>query len=451
MNRHAIANNKNIDTYNQYEPNSFIINLDVNNLYGKCLNMLLPYKNFEFLNESEYNIINWAKIKTEDEKGYIIECDLLYPDDIHDKHENFPLCPSNDRVKNNELSEYQHKSIENLKNIGYKNLPTNKLLLTLKNKENYIVHFKNLKLYLKLGLKITKIHRVLSFDQFDFLKPYITMNTELRKIARTDFEKDLYKLLNNSIYGKSIEDKRKHLNIKVAINKDQCIKYAKSPLFENAQILDENISLMKLKKSCVVLDKPIYIGFTVLEYAKNYMYKLYYLVFQKHYGDKLKLLYTDTDSFIFLVYTNDIDYDWRNVFGHLMDFSNYPNDHRNYDDSNKKKIGFLKVENAEKFIKEFVGLKSKLYSILFNDETQKRTAKGLNKCVLKNNVDHFHYKNEIKLDKNYLCQMRRIQSKNHQLRTLELNKLIFTCFDDKRFICEDGTTTIPYGHYKLKN
>ena len=135
------------------------------------------------------------------------------------------------------------------------------------------------------------------------------MNTELRKIAKSDFEKDLYKLLNNSIYGKSIEDKRKHLNIEVAINKDQCIKYAKRPLFENAQILDENISLMKLKKSCVMLDKPIYIGLTVLGYAKNYMYKLYYLVFQKHYGDKLKLLYTDTDSLIFVVYTDDIDYD----------------------------------------------------------------------------------------------------------------------------------------------
>ena len=276
------------------------------------------------------------------------------------------------------------------------------------------------------------------------------MNTELRKNAKTTFESDLFKLMSNSSYGKSIEDKLKHMNIKIAINKDQCIKYAKNALFEYAHIIDDNIAIMKLKKSCVVLDKPIFIGFTVLEYAKNHMYKLYYYLFRKHYGGNLRLLYTDTDSFIFLIFTNDIEYDLKNVFGKIMDFSNYPPDHHCFNDSNKKKLGYFKVENAEKFIKEFVGLKSKLYSILFNDESQKRTAKGLNKTVLINNVDHMHYKNVIQNSKNYLCQMRRIQSENHQLRTLELNKLIFTSFDDKRYICEDGITTIPYGHFRLK-
>ena len=336
-----------------------------------------------------------------------------------------------------------------MEDSGCKRTLSEKLLLTLEDKFNYILHFKNLKLYLRLGLKISKIHRVLTFIQADILNPYITLNTNLRKEATNDFEKDLYKLLNNSIYGKSIEDKRKHLNIKLAVDDQECMRLTKSPLFENFQILNDGLSVMKLKKSCVILDKPIFIGFTVLEYAKNYMYKLYYNHFKLFYKNRIILCYTDTDSFIFLVQTDNIEDDLKNKFGYLMDFSNFPKDHRCFDESHKKEIGFLKLENAEKSISQFVGLKSKLYSMLFNDNTQKRTAKGLNRSVLKNNIDHSHYLDVIDKNNTYLCKMRRIQSREHHLKTIELSKLIFTSFDDKRYIFDDGISTLPFGHYKL--
>jgi hypothetical protein len=109
------------------------------------------------------------------------------------------------------------------------------------------------------------------------------------------------------------------------------------------------------------------------------------------------------------------------------------------------------MENSDIPIEEFVGLKSKLYSILFGDSSQKRTAKGLNKCVLKNNVNHSHYQDVIDHNKMYMCSMRRIQSKNHHLKSIELNKLIFTSLDDKRYILDDGVTTLPFGHYKIKS
>ena len=147
---------------------------------------------------------------------------------------------------------------------------------TLKDKIRYILHFRNLKLYLKLGMKLGQIYRVLRFEQEDILKPYIELNTNLRKQATNDFEKDLYKLMNNSIFGKSLEDKRKHMNVKIAVSAEQCIKHVKSPLFENFQIINDEVALMKMKKPCIVLDKPIYIGFCVLEFAKLYMYELYY-------------------------------------------------------------------------------------------------------------------------------------------------------------------------------
>ena len=449
--RLANANNEHCDNFEHQEPTNFIVNLDINNLYGFCLNKKMPVQNFKFLDLEQYEKIDWKKLKTNGKKGYIIQCDLEYEDSLHDLHEQFPLGPEVGKISTEQLSPHQHRIIDKLKQSGYKRTITEKLLLTLRDKKEYILHCKNLKLYLKLGMKLRKIYRVLEFEQNDFLKPYIELNTELRKKAETEFEKDLWKLLNNSIYGKSIEDKRKHMNVKFALNPKQCLKYVKSPLFENFKIINESLSLMKMKKKLVVLDKPIYIGTSVLELAKNYMYKIYYNMFKKYYNERLNLLYSDTDSFVFQIYTNDVEYDLKNVFKNIMDFSNYPKDHYCFDESKKKAIGYVKVENAEKHIQQFVGLKSKLYSILLNDKSEKRTAKGLNKSVLKNNVTHNHYVNVIENMTSYVSKMRRIQSQDHELKTIELQKHIFTAMDDKRFILDDGVSTLPFGHYKLNN
>ena len=415
------------------------------------MNSKLPVRKFQFLEENQYKDIDWKRIDTEGSTGYIIECDLKYPEVLHDQHSDFPLAPVKEKVLNKELSGKQKEMLENLKNYGFRRTPTEKLLLTLKDKNRYILHFRNLKLYLKLGLKLQNIHRVLSFEQENILKPYIDLNTHLRQCAENDFDKDLYKLLNNSIYGKSIEDKRKHLNVKVALTKAQCMKWLKKPTFDQFRIVNEDLSIMKMKKSVVLLDKPIAMGFTVLDLSKNYMYKLHYLFFKKHYGDKIKLLYMDTDSFVYLVETDDVNYDLKNIFGNLMDFSNFKSESEYFSDENKKKIGYLKSESGEKIIEEFVGLKSKLYSILYSDESEHRKAKGLKKSVLKKNVKHENYRKVIDESVCYLSKMNRIQSKEHKLQTVELKKLIFTNFDDKRYILNDGITTLPFGHYQIDN
>ncbi len=243
------------------------------------MNQYLPHSKFKWLSEDEYKSINWSKTNDESDIGYILEVDLKYPKNLHEIHKDYPLAPQKLKIFNNKLSSYQSKTLNLMETFNYKRTPSEKLLLTLYDKEKYIVHYRNLKLYMRLGLELKKIHRVLSFNQSAWLRPYIEYNTELRKNSKSDFEKDLIKLLNNAVFGKSIENKRKHANIKLALNKNQANRYLQKPLFEEFHILNSNKALIKMKKSYVLLDKPIYIGFTVLELSKFHMYRL-----QRNYG-----------------------------------------------------------------------------------------------------------------------------------------------------------------------
>jgi hypothetical protein len=277
--RYCKANNPQINDYNSHEPKTYLIYLDFNNLYGWAMNQLLPKSNFRWLNENQFENINWKTIDTESNIGYVLEVDLFYPNHIHDLHKDFPLAPEKMKIPNERLSFYQKQTIENLKQYGYRRNPTEKLMQTLFNKTNYVIHFKNLKLYMNLGLELKKVHRVMEFRQERYLSSYIKKNTILRKNSKNDFEKDLYKLMNNAAFGKSIQDQRKHLNIKLALNEKQALKYLTKPNFEQFMILDENKSLIKLRKTVVNLNKPIYIGFTVLELSKWLMYDRHYNYF----------------------------------------------------------------------------------------------------------------------------------------------------------------------------
>ena len=239
------------------------------------------------------------------------------------------------------------------------------------------------------------------------------------------------------------------MNLKLGLNEKQVNRLISKPGFQQQHIINDNVALMKLSKSHIVLDKPIFIGFTVLEHSKNYMYKLHYNLFKKHYKSNITLLYTDTDSLIYeiksKIFYNDLKFEFREIF----DFSNFVKNHELYDEKHKKEIGYLKSEYGDKVMNEFVGIKSKLYSIFYNNKIEKRTAKGLQKVVLKNFVTHKHYQDVIINKKAFNCKMNRIQSTNHELQTVKLKKLIFTCFDDKRYILDDGINTIPFGHYSI--
>ena len=447
--RFCKANNPNVKDFNVNKETVHLTYLDFNNLYGWAMNQLLPERDFKWLDENEFCGINWKNIETETDVGYILEVDFHYPENLHNLHKDFPLAPHQFIVTNDLLSEYQKNTIERLKGYGYRRTPTKKLMQTLYDKHNYVIHFKNLKLYLHLGLQLIKIHRVIKFHQSAFLKTYIEKNTLLRQNSKNDFEKDLFKLMNNSVFGKSIQDQRKHLNIKLALNEKQASKYLKKPNFTSFMILDEDKTLINMRKTVVDLNRPIYIGFTVLELSKWLMYDRHYNYFKSFYGPRIELAYFDTDSFLYRIKTKDLIEDLGTTFKDLMDFSNFDKNHRFFDNSKAKVIGYLKCEYGDQELREFVGLKAKLYSILYGYEQNKTTAKGLQKAVIKKFVNHKHYIECIKNNNIFASTSRRIQSKEHVISTIEQNKLIFTPMDDKKYILNNGINTLPFGHHSI--
>ena len=179
---------------------------------------------------------------------------------------------------------------------GIKWRPSEKLILDLNHKEKYVLHYLNLKLYLELGLELKKVHRVLRFKQSKWLAPYIDLNTKLREKANDKFTQDLLKLFNNAVFGKSCENVRNHVNVKMALTAIQAKNYLKKPLFDEFKILAEDKLIIKMRKSTIKLNKPIIIGFTVLELSKNLMYELYYNILLKKFPKRLQLCYTGIEK-----------------------------------------------------------------------------------------------------------------------------------------------------------
>ena len=276
------------------------------------------------------------------------------------------------------MSDYQKRLIEELE---LKHSESVKLLLTLEDKKKYVVHYRNLQFYLKMGMKLKRVHRVLEFEQECWMEPYIRMNTEFRKKAKNDFEKDKFK--NNSVFGKTMENLRKRIDIKIVrsdeINKTK--KLVASPLYARHAIFTNDMAGIEMRKSNMLLNKPVYTGMTILDNSKILMYDYYYNVLKKEYGERCELLYTDTDSLMPLIETEDY-YKEMERKKHLHDTSNYPKENPLHSNVNKKVLGKMKDECSETPIAEFVGLNPKMYSIKMANEKNIKKAKGVKRCIV---------------------------------------------------------------------
>jgi len=450
--RYAKANNKYLNNFDSNKDSSFITYLDANSLYSTAMCEYLPVNNFKWLSQKEITFFNISKIKNESNIGFILEVDLSYPDYLHDLHNDYPLCPEHFDVDLNMLSKNQKDALSLLNpfknlNSAYKN---NKLIPNLYNKNKYIIHSRHLKLVKELGLKVDKIYRILSFNQSKWLKPYIDFTVNQRKQAENDFAKDFFKLMNNSVFGKTMENQRNRIIIKIIMNDKQLLKVTKQPTLETFTIIDKDLALCKMKKTTLNINKPIYIGFTVLELSKVLMYNFYYNVLKKLYpqNNQLTLLYTDTDSFILKILTKDIFKDFEKI-SHLMDFSDYPSNHTLFSNNNKKENGKFKDEAKSEIIEEFIALKSKMYSIKYASGYIKKAAKGIKKNVAENKLRHEMYHDALFLKNHYLTEQMHIISKDHEIFTQKVLKLSLHAFDDKRFILNNNIETKAFGHYKI--
>jgi len=308
--------------------------------------------------------------------GWILEVDLEYPEELHDAHNSYPPAPEKKAIGVEQMLGYQKKMVKDLRLDFPK---SEKLVLTLEDKERYVVHYHNLQLYLKKGMRLKKVHRVLEFDQEPWTERYIRMNTEFRKEAKSDFETNFYKLMNNSVFGKTMENLRNHVDVKIVQSwkTDKIRKLVDSPSYASHEIFGNHMGGIHMYKTRLYLDKPIYTGMTILENSKILMYDFFYNQMKARYGEKWELIYTDADSLLMEIETEDVYRDMVEDLA-LYDTRNYPKEHPLYSGENKKVLGKMKDECAGRAIAEAVAIRPKTYSIIEEEENIKK-AKGLKK------------------------------------------------------------------------
>ena len=421
-NLYGTANHKYMgDKFNPSEPSKYLTYLDANNLYGAAMPMKLPTHGFKWMNKYELN--NWENYSC------ILEVDLEYPKELHDLHNDYPLVPERIMCKNK----------------------VEKLIPNLRDKEKYVIHYKNLKQYLDLGLELTCIHRGIKFEESEWLKTYIDINTKLRTEANNNFEKEFFKLMNNSVFGKTMENIRNRVNINLVNDKNKAEKLSTKPTFKHCNIFCEELIAVHMKKTELEFDKPVYLGMCILDLSKTVMYEFHYKYIKPKYGDKAKLLFTDTDSLMYEIKTEDFYKDISGDVKDRFDTSDYPPNHPSGIPTgcNKKVLGMFKDEVAGRSIEEFVGLRAKLYSYKMFEGEESKKCKGIKKSVVKKSITHEDYKNCLFTGKEQLRKMNVIRSYKHEVYTEVVNKISLCPDDDRRYIQEGLTDTLALWHYKI--
>ena len=356
--RHFKANNKYLANFDEKCESTFGFMIDVNNLYGGIMqHSHLPLSDFTFVDSVSLDQI--LATPHNSSTGYILEVDLSYPDHLHDSHQDFPLAPEKQVIDKDLLSDFQlqispaaatHKTI--------------KLVQTLYNKTHYCLHYLTLQLYKDLGMEITKVYRVLQFKQSNWLAPYITLNTANRKCAKNKFEEDYFKLMANSAYGKCCENKRNRVRAELIRDKRHLQEGIAKPTLKEFRIFDETLAMLIFKQASIYWDKPTLVGAVILDLAKLFMFEFHYMVMKKQFD--CTLLYSDTDSFLYEIRTDDLYRDLQNkdALRQQFDLSNYPESSPLYNNDNKMVVLKWKDEMKGEVIKEFCGLKYIMYSII---------------------------------------------------------------------------------------
>ena len=431
-NRYGKANNKYMADFNDSEPSKYLMYLDANNLYGWAMSQKLPVHSFEWMTDKEIkNLFKVQVVQFWERTPCILEVDLEYPEELHDLHNDYPLCP--ERVECDK---------------GVK-----KLIPNLRDKNNYVVHYKTLMQYLNLGMELKKIHRGIKFIESDFMEKYINENVKLRTQAKNNFEKDFFKLMNNSVFGKTMENIRNRVNIKLVNTGEQFKKLTAKPNYESRKIFNENLVSVHMKKTSLTMNKPVYLGMCILDLSKTLMFDFHYNYIKPKYGNKAKLLFTDTDSFLYEMQTEDFYKDISGDVRDRFDTSDYPEKHPSGIPTgiNKKVLGMFKDEVAGKNIKEFIGLRAKLYSFKTEEGKENKRCKGIKKAVIEKSIRHEDYKTCLETGKEQLRKQNIIRSYEHVLYTEEINKVALSSADDKRYLLNDSFDTLAWGHYKIKD
>lgn len=409
------------------KPNESIFFLDINSLYSKCMTYKMPGR---FLRKLNTLPDNWQELYASEGRNTAFICvDLVYPEHLHDRDWSYPLAP--------------HKFNE-------------RLCTTFLRKEKYLVHAELLKFYLERGIVLEKVHYLYEFEQDYTLREYIENNILKRRATKSEVMKVLYKLLNNSLYGKTCENVFKYRKFDV-IGEEKLQGGQINPSLYKARNMiqygDKYLCEMKVEK--VTLNKPIQIGFAILEFAKREMYRFLAAVTDSFGNDAIPL-YTDTDSIMFKCNFDKPYLKFYNapLLRPYLDFEKAP-EHWNVKTHDTDKVSGLWSPEADgKEIVEYCGLRSKTYCYRFRDNNIVVKNKGIPKSAMIANDDQTprdkitmqHYKEALFAGKEHYVSQYAIRSNRHQVSTVKLYKLGLSANDLKRAVLPDRITSIPFGY-----
>ena len=354
------ANNKYMkDLYNPDEESIYLQYLDANNLYGWAMVQNLPTHGFLWKEAEDFTPEKIDELVKKDKRGYLLEVDVEYPKELHENHNELPF-----------LTERM--------NMGR----VEKLVPNLKDKKRYVVQIKALSQAFKHGLKLKKVHRVIEFQQSRWMKAYIMLNTRLRKDAKNEFEKDFFKLKNNSVFGKTMGNTKNHKDMKLVTSDKKYLKHVMKPNFKDGHPFSKHLFVAEMGKTEILMNKPMYLGQAILDLSKTLMYEFHYEYMRRKYGSKVNLCYMDTDSFVYEIETEDFYRDIARDVKKRFNTSGYSKDDNRPlpIGENKIVIGLMKAELSGKIMTEFVALRAKMYAYRKIDrEVIEKRCKGTNK------------------------------------------------------------------------
>ena len=474
--RYFKANNPKMGKdFDPTKPTSWISYVDANNLYGWAMSQFLPIGSYKWVASREYLrnspgeqkklLQKILKTTPDSPVGYFLNIKAHFPVHNHEYLNDLPPAVDNIAVKKSWLSPKNKILVEKLD--GNRFSETKKLVPHLGIRDDYVIHYQELQYYIKLGMVVDEVSEIMSFKQTNWLAPYIDFNTKLRQKAENDFEKDFFKLMNNSVYGKTMENVKKYQDVKImSVQSDsdekKFRKKIRKPSFQYARQFSDSLVGAHMGKASVCLNKPIIVGASVLGLSKLLMYRFWYGFVKEKYGDKAKLGYMDTDSFIFQTETPDIYKD----MGERPDI---------FDLNDSKTIGLMKDECSGNVIKESFHIRAKLYHYVLVDSKIHSRHKGVSKSGMNEMASNTYFPTlgGTLLDDpvpekeifNPITQVYRdclfgnevfyaknigFRTHDHIISLVESEKKALCPIDTKRWTLSDGISSLAYDHWKIR-
>jgi len=436
----------------QKESSTYILYLDFNSLYATVMSEKLPYGNIRKLPPCEKSEFIASGLTNHDESGDIghwVVADLRVPPEVARKTDDLPLLIHHMNIRNQDISPYNKQLLASQnRRLPRKN---QKLVASHLPQKDHLILLKHLQLLIDLGVEVERVSDVYEFSQREFLSPFIHENIKARREATDKAQQLCFKTLSNSVFGRCLMNPLKRLErASMVCNASSFLKKIRSPFFKRFIPLAPNRVITISRAKTVSMAYPQYVGFTILELAKLKLYNFYYKVLKTHYGDRVQLCYSDTDSYILSVETDDIYKELSlSPLKEWIDTSNFSHDHPLYNQSVKGKLGLLKSETGEIPIKEAICLKPKTYSLLLNSDQTSASAKGICRAE-KRRLKHDNFRRILHEKEVHFFKQVSITNVGGQMMTTQMKKRGLSLYDDKRWYV-NAYKSLAYGHPDIKH